>query len=269
MYALTLSQKTKSSKKNSEDSVEESQDGESGNSDSGDEDERLKKKSKVVFWVFHTQMMYKWQLQKKPKSMIKTVLNVKINSKIQLLQNRWMCSKVGCSSDHCFVHLEHSDHFPLGHEHFAVWAAAWVLSWSFLYQFANYLCYSWLFDRTRMIVSRTWKHHPTTISSTWYQVINSMNCLHCFSITSWLVTNQLLATQPLQSSTSISLQNYLTCFAPQMCNQLRNVPPLRCKINTFFSSLVHIMALTSPWMISVLRTSLVIGSERGCMKMAI
>ncbi|KAG2119227.1 hypothetical protein BD769DRAFT_1362169 [Suillus cothurnatus] len=36
-----------------------------------------------------------------------------------------MCSKVGCSSDHCFVHLECSDHFPLGHKHFAVWTAAW------------------------------------------------------------------------------------------------------------------------------------------------
>ncbi|KAG2355083.1 hypothetical protein BDR07DRAFT_1427233 [Suillus spraguei] len=42
-----------------------------------------------------------------------------------LLQNRWMCSKAGCCSDHCFVHAEHSEHFPLGHDHFAVWAAAW------------------------------------------------------------------------------------------------------------------------------------------------
>ncbi|KAG2352028.1 hypothetical protein BDR07DRAFT_1440071 [Suillus spraguei] len=57
--------------------------------------------------------------------MIKTVLNTKINSKIQLLQNHWMCSKAGCCSDHCFVHAEHSEHFPLGHDHFAVWAAAW------------------------------------------------------------------------------------------------------------------------------------------------
>ncbi|KAG2119226.1 hypothetical protein BD769DRAFT_1390529 [Suillus cothurnatus] len=46
---LLKNKKTKSSKKNSEDSDEESRDSESGNSDSGDEDERLKKKSKVVF----------------------------------------------------------------------------------------------------------------------------------------------------------------------------------------------------------------------------
>ncbi|KAG1719693.1 hypothetical protein EDB19DRAFT_1647862 [Suillus lakei] len=36
-----------------------------------------------------------------------------------------MCSKAGCSSEHCFVHPEHSEHFSLGHNHFAVWAAAW------------------------------------------------------------------------------------------------------------------------------------------------
>ncbi|KIJ07779.1 hypothetical protein PAXINDRAFT_89848 [Paxillus involutus ATCC 200175] len=56
-----------------------------------------------------------------------TPLNVNINTKIQNLQKRWMCSKPGCSSKHCFVHPEHPDHFPLGHEHLAVWAAAWIM----------------------------------------------------------------------------------------------------------------------------------------------
>ncbi|KAG2132755.1 hypothetical protein DEU56DRAFT_914078 [Suillus clintonianus] len=110
--AHPLKNKKTKSLKNNEDS-DESRDSESDNANTGDEDDHLKKKSKA---------------EKKPKSMIETVLNTKINSKIQLLQNRWMCSKAGCSSDHCFVHPEHSEHFPLGHDHFAVWAAAWVLS---------------------------------------------------------------------------------------------------------------------------------------------
>ncbi|KAG1853354.1 hypothetical protein F4604DRAFT_1686354 [Suillus subluteus] len=109
---LLKNKKTKSSKKNSEDSDKESRNSESENSSTGDEDQRPKKKSKA-------------EPQGKPKSMIETVLNTKINSKIQLLKNRWLCPKAGCSSDHCFVHPEHSDHFPLGHDHFAVWAAAW------------------------------------------------------------------------------------------------------------------------------------------------
>ncbi|KAG1852698.1 hypothetical protein F4604DRAFT_1933574 [Suillus subluteus] len=62
----------------------------------------------------------KAKLGKKTKSVIETPLNLKINVKIQLLHNYWMCSKAGCSSEHCFVHPEHSKHFSLGHEHFSV-----------------------------------------------------------------------------------------------------------------------------------------------------
>ncbi|KAG1735074.1 uncharacterized protein EDB91DRAFT_1083818 [Suillus paluster] len=87
-----------------------SQDGGSKNSESEDEDDRPKKKAKSG---------------KKSKSIIETPLNLKINAKIRLLQNRWMCSKASCSSNHCFIHPEHSEHFSPGHEHFSIWAAAW------------------------------------------------------------------------------------------------------------------------------------------------
>ncbi|KAF9236601.1 hypothetical protein BU15DRAFT_7820, partial [Melanogaster broomeanus] len=63
--------------------------------------------------------------QKKSKTVLETPLNMKLNAKIQLLKNQWMCSKPGCSSEYCFIHPEHPEHFPLGHEHFSVWAAAW------------------------------------------------------------------------------------------------------------------------------------------------
>ncbi|KIJ07500.1 hypothetical protein PAXINDRAFT_90301, partial [Paxillus involutus ATCC 200175] len=62
---------------------------------------------------------------KKSKPMVETKLNEKITAKIQLLKNCWMCSKPGCLMKHCFVHPEHSNHFSLGHKHFAVWAEAW------------------------------------------------------------------------------------------------------------------------------------------------
>lgn len=174
--------------------------------------------------------------------MIKTVLNTKINSKIQLLQNRWMCSKAGCCSDHCFVHAEHSEHFPLGHDHFAVWAAAWNKDDSL----AN-------------------MESPPN-----HRVSKSMSCLHCFSVALRIVTNQLLATQLLWCSTSICLQNYSTCSVQQTYNQPRSAMHLlQCKINTLFSSLALIMASTFLWMVSVLHTILAMQSERGCMKMAI
>ncbi|KAI6148063.1 hypothetical protein BKA82DRAFT_16709 [Pisolithus tinctorius] len=44
-------------------------------------------------------------------------------------KSKWECSKSGCSSsaDHCFIHPGSSEHFPLSHNHFTVWAAAWHL----------------------------------------------------------------------------------------------------------------------------------------------
>ncbi|KIK96938.1 hypothetical protein PAXRUDRAFT_32073 [Paxillus rubicundulus Ve08.2h10] len=71
----------------------------------------------------HVKKKKKSKKHKKGKGVIE---NIAINEKIQNLQNCWMCSKPGCSSDHCFVHPEHPDHFSLGHEHLSVWAAAWV-----------------------------------------------------------------------------------------------------------------------------------------------
>ncbi|KAF9232534.1 hypothetical protein BU15DRAFT_54905, partial [Melanogaster broomeanus] len=95
----------------SDDGGHDSADGDSEKSDGSDSDNQpVKKKSKK---------------EKKAKGFVETPLNKNINAKIQNLQNRWMCSKPGCSSDHCFVHPEHPEHFPLGHEHLSVWAAAW------------------------------------------------------------------------------------------------------------------------------------------------
>ncbi|KAF8836322.1 hypothetical protein BDN67DRAFT_1014783 [Paxillus ammoniavirescens] len=87
-----------------------SADGDSENSNGSSEDEPARKKPKK---------------ENLKKAKAETPLNMNINTKIQNLQKRWMCSKPGCSSEHCFVHPEHPDHFPLGHEHLAVWAAAW------------------------------------------------------------------------------------------------------------------------------------------------
>ena len=44
-----------------------------------------------------------------------------------MLHERWECNVSTCHSDHCFVPAE-GPHFPLGHEHFEKWAAAWVSS---------------------------------------------------------------------------------------------------------------------------------------------
>ncbi|KAG1747363.1 hypothetical protein EDB19DRAFT_1631060, partial [Suillus lakei] len=91
-------------------SGDENQSNDGGSENSSSEDDKPKKKSKK---------------DKKSKSVVETILNEKITSKIVQLQNRWLCSKAGCSSNHCFIHPEHPDHFPLGHEQLSVWASAW------------------------------------------------------------------------------------------------------------------------------------------------
>jgi len=66
------------------------------------------------------------------KIMKETALNRDVDEKIKLLQSRWECSKGGCSTDHCFIHPENSEHIPLSHNHFAIWAAAWVCTFFYL-----------------------------------------------------------------------------------------------------------------------------------------
>ncbi|KAG1754121.1 hypothetical protein EDD22DRAFT_1000960 [Suillus occidentalis] len=94
-------------------SGDENQSNDGGSENSSSKDDKPKKKSK------------KDMSFKKSKSVVETILNEKITSKIVQLQNRWLCSKAGCSSNHCFIHPEHPDHFPLGHEQVSVWASAW------------------------------------------------------------------------------------------------------------------------------------------------
>ncbi|KAF8225220.1 hypothetical protein L208DRAFT_1070083, partial [Tricholoma matsutake] len=53
--------------------------------------------------------------------------NVALNDRIKMLRERWLCNMSTCHSDHCFVPADRS-HFPLGHEHFEKWAAAWLWS---------------------------------------------------------------------------------------------------------------------------------------------
>ncbi|KAG1899823.1 uncharacterized protein F5891DRAFT_980774 [Suillus fuscotomentosus] len=81
-------------------------------SDESDNDRRPKKKVK------------KMSGKDKLKA-LETSLNTKINTKIQQLRDRWMCSKPGCTSEFCFIHPEYPEHFQLGHKHLSVWAAAW------------------------------------------------------------------------------------------------------------------------------------------------
>ncbi|KAG1802392.1 hypothetical protein EV424DRAFT_1545205 [Suillus variegatus] len=79
-------------------SGDKNQSNDGGSKNSSSEDDKPKKKSKK---------------DKKSKSVVNTILNEKITSKIVQLQNRWLCLKAGCSSNHCFIHPEHPDHFPL------------------------------------------------------------------------------------------------------------------------------------------------------------
>ncbi|KAG1722738.1 uncharacterized protein EDB91DRAFT_1230512 [Suillus paluster] len=83
-----------------------------GSENESDDDRRPKKKTK------------KTSAKEKAK-VLETNLNIKIDTKIQQLRDRWMCSKPGCTSEFCFIHTEHPEHFPLGREHLSVWAAAW------------------------------------------------------------------------------------------------------------------------------------------------
>ncbi|KIM64522.1 hypothetical protein SCLCIDRAFT_115078, partial [Scleroderma citrinum Foug A] len=69
----------------------------------------------------------RWHAKKKTKIMKETALNRDADEKIKLLRSRWECSKGGCSTGHCFIHPENSEHIPLSHNHFAIWAAAWKL----------------------------------------------------------------------------------------------------------------------------------------------
>ncbi|KAJ7608830.1 hypothetical protein DFH06DRAFT_1017460, partial [Mycena polygramma] len=54
--------------------------------------------------------------------------NVAVNEKIGILRAKWVCPTLGgaCASTHCYVKPDSPGHFPLGNEHFRVWAAAWV-----------------------------------------------------------------------------------------------------------------------------------------------
>ncbi|KAG0707965.1 hypothetical protein DFH29DRAFT_994592 [Suillus ampliporus] len=83
-----------------------------GSENESEDDKRPKKKMK------------KTSAKEKAK-VLETNLNIKINMKIQQLRDRWMCSKPGCMSKFCFIHVEHPEHFLLGHEHLSVWVAAW------------------------------------------------------------------------------------------------------------------------------------------------
>lgn len=83
------------------------------NSETSGDAKRAKKKSK--------------KKSKDSKKTKETTLNKDIEEKIKLLRNRWECSKAACTSGaaHCFVHPESPEHFPLSHNHLAIWAAAW------------------------------------------------------------------------------------------------------------------------------------------------
>ncbi|KAI5996675.1 hypothetical protein EDD15DRAFT_2194866 [Pisolithus albus] len=83
------------------------------NSDTSGDEKRAKKKSK--------------KKSKDSKKTKETMLNKDIEEKIKLLHNCWECSKAACTSGaaHCFVHPESPEHFPLSHNHLAIWAAAW------------------------------------------------------------------------------------------------------------------------------------------------
>ncbi|KAG2113824.1 uncharacterized protein F5147DRAFT_650234 [Suillus discolor] len=109
IQALPTAKKLKHRRDHNE-SGDENQSNDGGSENSSSEDDKPKKKSKK---------------DKKSKSVVKTILNEKITSKIVQLQNRWLCSKAGCSSNHCFIHPEHPDHFLLGHKQLLVWASAW------------------------------------------------------------------------------------------------------------------------------------------------
>ncbi|KAF7372518.1 hypothetical protein MVEN_00113700 [Mycena venus] len=52
--------------------------------------------------------------------------NVALNAKIGALRERWKCPApaVPCGSEHCFVHPDEPDHFPLSHAHMESWGAA-------------------------------------------------------------------------------------------------------------------------------------------------
>ncbi|KAJ7742536.1 hypothetical protein B0H16DRAFT_1890211 [Mycena metata] len=54
--------------------------------------------------------------------------NAALNEKIGILRARWACSHPGgpCGSDFCYIKPDGEEHFPLGHDHFNVWAAAWL-----------------------------------------------------------------------------------------------------------------------------------------------
>src|SRR5205807_1510509 len=103
----------------------------SGSERSGSEDEKPKKKPKkdvsLACIICDRDTMMQVASQKKAKSLVESALNEKITLKIVQLQNRWACSKAGCSSNHCFIHPEHPDHFLIGHEQLSVWASAWVV----------------------------------------------------------------------------------------------------------------------------------------------
>ncbi|KAG1774924.1 hypothetical protein EV702DRAFT_1199763 [Suillus placidus] len=105
---LPAAKKLKHRRECDDESGDENQ-SESENSDS--EDEKPKKKLKKDM--------------KKSKTHVESLLNEKITSKIVQLQNRWSCSKAGCSNNHCFIHPDYPDHFPLWQEQLSVWASAW------------------------------------------------------------------------------------------------------------------------------------------------
>ncbi|KAJ7922062.1 hypothetical protein B0H13DRAFT_2317823 [Mycena leptocephala] len=50
--------------------------------------------------------------------------NVALNAKIEALRDRCPTPGGRCGSEHCFVHPDEQDHFPLSHTHFESWGAA-------------------------------------------------------------------------------------------------------------------------------------------------
>ena len=73
---------------------------------------------------------YTNDLQKKAKGgkkvLKETTLNSDLQEKIKLLRDRWECSKSGCGGSHCYISPENSEHQPLSHQQFSIWASAWV-----------------------------------------------------------------------------------------------------------------------------------------------
>ncbi|KAJ7038484.1 hypothetical protein C8F04DRAFT_911554, partial [Mycena alexandri] len=54
--------------------------------------------------------------------------NLALNGKMAAICEKWICPDPGgpCGSDHCFIHPNEPEHFPLSHAHIESWGAAWL-----------------------------------------------------------------------------------------------------------------------------------------------